>query len=59
VVKLMFPNDYNMYLQNTPAPSEPRAHADLSRGCIRVEKPAELAAWVLRNNDGSTPDRAQ
>ena len=27
-----------------------RARRDLSHGCIRVENPAELAAWVLRDD---------
>lgn len=48
LVKFMFPNDFNIYLHDTP-------HGDLfeedirafSHGCIRVEKPEELGAWVL------------
>jgi murein L,D-transpeptidase YcbB/YkuD len=47
-VKFIFPNDYNIYLHDTPNHSlfhkEVRA---FSHGCIRVEKPAELAQWVL------------
>jgi murein L,D-transpeptidase YcbB/YkuD len=34
-----------------------RSRRDFSHGCIRVEKPAELAAWTLRNNPGWTPER--
>ena len=60
LVKLMFPNDYNVYLHSTPAPELfGRTRRDFSHGCIRVEKPAELAAWVLRNNPGWTLDRVQ
>jgi murein L,D-transpeptidase YcbB/YkuD len=48
LVKFLFPNDFNIYLHDTPAKSlfdkDVRA---FSHGCIRVEKPAELAAWVL------------
>jgi murein L,D-transpeptidase YcbB/YkuD len=48
LVKFIFPNDYNIYLHDTPAHSlfdkDVRA---FSHGCIRVEKPAELAQWVL------------
>ena len=29
-----------------------RERRDLSHGCIRVEKPEELADWVLRGNPG-------
>src|SRR5262252_8221292 len=51
LVKLIFPNQFNVYLHSTPAPELfARSRRDFSHGCIRVEKPAELAAWVLRNN---------
>jgi L,D-transpeptidase YcbB len=47
-VKFLFPNDFNIYLHDTPAKDlfdkDVRA---FSHGCIRVEKPAELAQWVL------------
>ena len=53
LVKLIFPNSYNVYLHSTPAPELfSRSRRDFSHGCIRVEKPAELTAWVLRNNPG-------
>jgi murein L,D-transpeptidase YcbB/YkuD len=53
LVKLMFPNEFNVYLHSTPAPELfSRTRRDFSHGCIRVEKPAELAAWALRNNTG-------
>jgi murein L,D-transpeptidase YcbB/YkuD len=60
LVKLMFPNEYNVYLHSTPAPQLfSQARRDFSHGCIRVEKPAELAAWVLRDNPGWTLDRVR
>lgn len=48
LVKFMFPNSYNIYLHDTPSRSlfEKDVRA-FSHGCIRVEKPAELAQWVL------------
>jgi L,D-transpeptidase YcbB len=50
LVKLMFPNEYNVYLHSTPSPQLfSQSRRDFSHGCIRVEKPAELAAWVLRD----------
>jgi len=50
LVKLMFPNEYNVYLHSTPSPQLfSQTRRDFSHGCIRVEKPAELAAWVLRD----------
>jgi murein L,D-transpeptidase YcbB/YkuD len=48
LVKFLFPNDFNIYLHDTPAKSlfakDDRA---ASHGCIRLEKPTELAEWVL------------
>ncbi len=53
LVKLMFPNEYNVYLHSTPSQQLfSQSRRDFSHGCIRVEKPAELAAWVLRDNQG-------
>jgi murein L,D-transpeptidase YcbB/YkuD len=47
-VKFLFPNDFNIYLHDTPNRElfgkDVRA---FSHGCIRVEKPNELAQWVL------------
>ena len=47
-VKFLFPNDFNIYLHDTPNhelfDKDVRA---FSHGCIRVEQPAELAQWVL------------
>jgi murein L,D-transpeptidase YcbB/YkuD len=48
LVKFLFPNDFNIYLHDTPDDQlfdkDVRA---FSHGCIRVEKPDELAEWVL------------
>ena len=50
LVKLMFPNEYDVYLHSTPALELfSQSRRDFSHGCIRVEKAAELAAWVLRD----------
>jgi len=44
-VKFVFPNEFEIYLHSTPAPELfNRSRRDISHGCIRVEKPAELAA---------------
>jgi murein L,D-transpeptidase YcbB/YkuD len=48
LVKFMFPNQYDIYLHSTPAPYLfDRSRRDFSHGCIRVQKPADLAVWVL------------
>jgi len=60
LVKLMFPNEFNVYLHSTPAPEAfSRSRRDFSHGCIRVEQPAELTTWALRNNPGWTLDRVK
>jgi len=53
----MFPNAYNVYLDDTSSPSLfARDERAFSHGCVRVEKPLELAAWALAGNRGWTPD---
>ncbi len=60
LVKLIFPNEFNVYLHSTPSVTLfAKSRRDFSHGCIRVEKPAELAAWVLRNNPDWTLERAR
>jgi murein L,D-transpeptidase YcbB/YkuD len=50
LVKFMFPNEYNVYLHDTPADSLfARAGRAFSHGCVRVEKPMALAEYVLRD----------
>jgi murein L,D-transpeptidase YcbB/YkuD len=57
-VKFMFPNEYNVYLHGTPAQALfSKSRRDFSHGCIRVEKPEELAAWVLGGLPEWTPER--
>ena len=60
LVKLIFPNEFNVYLHSTPALEIfSRTRRDFSHGCIRVEKPAELTAWVLRNNSDWSVSRVK
>jgi len=57
LVKFVFPNPYDVYLHATPATELfARSRRDFSHGCIRVEKPEELAAWVLRGKPEWTPE---
>ncbi len=60
LVKLIFPNENDVYLHDTPSTRLfARSRRDFSHGCIRVEKPAELAAWVLSSNPGWTLERVR
>jgi L,D-transpeptidase YcbB len=58
LVKFMFPNQFNVYLHDTPADSLfARASRSFSHGCVRLEQPEKLAAYVLRDQPEWTPDR--
>jgi L,D-transpeptidase YcbB len=57
-VKFMFPNQFNVYLHDTPADSLfERASRSLSHGCVRVEQPEKLAAYVLRDQPEWTAEK--
>lgn len=48
LVKFIFPNDQAVYMHDTPATALfGRARRDFSHGCVRLERPTELAEWVL------------
>ena len=50
-VKFIFPNSYNIYFHDTPSKSLFGRHKrTFSHGCIRLEKPFELAKYLLRND---------
>ena len=56
--KFIFPNAENVYLHDTPAHELfARTRRDFSHGCIRLERPQDLAEWVLRDQSEWTPDR--
>jgi len=60
LVKIIFPNPDNVYLHGTDAPGLfSQDVRDFSHGCIRVEKPEDLVAWVLRNNPGWDLERVK
>ncbi|HTI66295.1 MAG TPA: L,D-transpeptidase family protein [Caulobacteraceae bacterium] len=60
LVKFDLPNGFNVYLHDTPTKSafalDERA---LSHGCIRLEKPLDLARLVLRGDPDWTADAIQ
>jgi murein L,D-transpeptidase YcbB/YkuD len=58
LVKFLFPNEFGIYMHDTSARwLFDRARRDFSHGCIRVEKPVALAAWILRGQPGWSQDR--
>jgi len=57
-VKFMFPNRFNVYLHDTPAQDLfQRVKRTFSSGCIRVERPIDLAEYLLREDPEWTRDR--
>lgn len=59
-IKFVFPNEYDVYLHGTPAKTLfANVRRDFSHGCIRVEKPEELALWVLKDKPGWDLERIQ
>ena len=56
-IKFMFPNKFNVYLHDTPEPELfLRSKRTFSHGCIRIEKPMELAAYLLKNDSSWTKE---
>jgi murein L,D-transpeptidase YcbB/YkuD len=56
LVKFLFPNDFNIYLHDTPAKALfQQAERAASHGCIRLEHPDKMAEFVL----GWSNDRVQ
>lgn len=50
-VKFMFPNQYNVYIHDTPSRNLfSRDGRAFSSGCIRIEKPFEFAQQLLADN---------
>lgn len=57
-VKFMFPNTYLVYLHDTPKTELfSQSRRDFSYGCIRVQDPPALAAWVLQSKPEWTAER--
>ncbi len=55
LVKFMFPNEFNVYLHSTPSQAAfGREDRALSHGCVRVERPVELAEFVLKDDPAWT-----
>ena len=57
-IKFLFPNPHFVYLHDTPSRSLfARADRAASSGCIRIERPLELAELLLAGNHGWTRER--
>lgn len=58
LVKFTFPNQFNVYLHDTPADALfARVERRFSHGCVRLERPVDLARYVLRDQSAWDSDR--
>jgi L,D-transpeptidase YcbB len=59
-IKFLFPNKHSVYLHDTPNRGYfKRAQRNFSHGCIRVEKPLDLAEFVLYSDPDWSGQRVQ
>ncbi|MBM4160805.1 MAG: hypothetical protein FJ217_06880 [Ignavibacteria bacterium] len=57
-VKFLLPNKYDVFLHDTPYKEDfPKRLRLASHGCIRLEKPFDLAAYLLQDVPGWTRER--
>jgi murein L,D-transpeptidase YcbB/YkuD len=57
-IKFMMPNRFSVYLHDTPSRELfARQERSFSSGCIRLEKPMELADWILARDRHPEKDR--
>jgi murein L,D-transpeptidase YcbB/YkuD len=60
LIRFGIPNEHNVYLHDTPSRELfDRARRDFSHGCVRVERPVQLAEWSLRGTDSWTISKIQ
>ena len=59
-IKFIFPNRQHIFLHHTPAVKLFRRNRrDFSHGCIRIEKPVELAQFILQHQPEWTKERIE
>lgn len=57
-IKFMFPNQYNVYLHDTPARSLFKNNIrSFSHGCVRIQKPMSLAKYLLQDQPEWTEEK--
>jgi murein L,D-transpeptidase YcbB/YkuD len=59
-IKFVIPDQFDVYLHDTPsARLFNSTERDLSHGCVRLEHPVELAAYLLKNDPKWSPETIQ
>ena len=57
-IKFMFPNKFEVYMHDTPAKQLfEKTKRSFSSGCIRIEKPIEMAEYLLREDQEWTREK--
>jgi len=57
-LKFVFPNQFDVYMHDTPARDLfKKSSREFSHGCIRIERPLDLAEHVLRGDSAWTRDK--
>jgi len=55
-IKYMFPNEYNIYIHDTPSRHLfKNSYRAVSHGCVRLENPLELAQYIMQQDQSWTP----
>ena len=58
LVKFLFPNNFNIYLHDTPAKELfSRTNRTFSHGCIRLQDAKKMALYLLRNDSSYTEQK--
>jgi murein L,D-transpeptidase YcbB/YkuD len=59
-IKFVIPDQFDVYLHGTPSQRAFNStERDLSHGCVRLERPAELAAYLLKDDPKWSPEAIQ
>jgi murein L,D-transpeptidase YcbB/YkuD len=59
-IKFVFPNKFEVYLHDTPAKQLfEKTERSFSSGCIRIEKPIDLAEYLLQSDQRWSRERIQ
>lgn len=59
-VKFVMPNNMNIYMHDTPNHRLfTKSYRAISHGCVRLDEPALLAEYLLRDQNGWTSERIQ
>lgn len=57
-LKIIFPNQYSVYMHGTPSVHLfDKAKRTFSSGCVRLERPEDMARWIARHDPALSPSK--